>query len=43
MTNALDLRKYLKYLDKEMSIMGILSGVSVIAPGGILSAVLASD
>jgi hypothetical protein len=43
MAEALDTKKYLEYLDKEMSIMGILSAVSVIAPGGILSAVLASD
>lgn len=43
MAEAFDTKKYLEYLDKEMSIMGILSAVSVIAPGGILSAVLASD
>ncbi len=36
-------KDYLDYLDKEMSIMGILSGLSVIAPGGILSAIMASD
>lgn len=40
---ALDTKPYLEYLDKEMSIMGILSAVSVLAPGGILSSVLASD
>jgi|GEM_PF-138297 len=39
----MDTKPYLEYLDKEMTIMGILSAVSVAAPGGILSAVLASD
>jgi hypothetical protein len=39
----IDTKAYLEYLDKEMAIMGILSAVSVIAPGGILSALLASD
>jgi hypothetical protein len=39
----LDTKPYLEYLDKEMAIMGILSAVSVIAPGGILSALLASE
>src|SRR5690348_5833837 len=43
MTNAINTKDYVGYLDKEMSIMGILSGVSVVAPGGILSAVMASD
>jgi uncharacterized protein len=43
MAEAFDTKKYLEYLDKEMSIMGILSAVCVIAPGGILSTVLASD
>lgn len=43
MAATLDTKKYLEYLDKEMSIMGILSAFSMIAPGGILSALLASD
>ena len=32
--------RYLEYLDKEMTIMGILSAVSLAAPAGILSALL---
>jgi hypothetical protein len=43
MAEACKTQNYLEYLDKEMSIMGVLSAVSVIAPGGILSVVLASD
>src|SRR5271155_1026767 len=39
----MDTKPFLEYLDKEMSIMGILSAVSVLAPGGILSSVLAND
>jgi hypothetical protein len=39
----MDIKQYLEYLDKEMTIMGILSAVAVAAPGGILSAVLAGD
>ena len=34
-------KQYLEYLDKEMTIMGILSAVSVAAPAGILSTILA--
>jgi len=37
----MDAKQYLEYLDKEMTIMGILSAVCVAAPAGILSAVLA--
>jgi hypothetical protein len=36
----MDTTRYVEYLDKEMTIMGILSGVSLVAPAGILSAVL---
>jgi hypothetical protein len=36
-------KKYLEYLDKEMTIMGILSAVCVAAPAGILNAVLSKD
>jgi hypothetical protein len=32
-----DVKQYLEYLDKEMTIMGILSAVSVAAPAGILN------
>jgi len=39
----MDTKNYLEYLDKEMTIMGILSAVAVAAPGGILSSVLGSD
>jgi hypothetical protein len=38
----MDAKQYLEYLDKEMTIMGILSAVAVAAPAGILSAVLAN-
>lgn len=43
MMTKLETKPYLEYLDKEMAIMGILSAVSVIAPGGILSALLAGE
>ena len=33
-------KQYLEYLDKEMTIMGILSAVSVAAPAGILNTIL---
>jgi hypothetical protein len=36
----IDPKGYLDYLDKEMTIMGILSAVSIAAPAGILNAVL---
>jgi len=36
----IDPKEYLNYLDKEMTIMGILSAVSVAAPAGVLNAVL---
>jgi uncharacterized protein len=39
----MDTKRYVEYLDKEMTIMGILSAVCVAAPAGILSAVLAKD
>jgi len=39
----MDTKKYLEYLDKEMTIMGILSAVCVAAPAGILNAVLSKD
>jgi hypothetical protein len=39
----MDTNKYLEYLDKEMTIMGILSAVCVAAPAGILNAVLSKD
>jgi len=32
-----DAKEYLEYLDKEMTIMGILSAVSLAAPAGILN------
>jgi len=35
-----DTKKYLEYLDKEMTIMGILSAVAIAAPAGILNALL---
>jgi len=37
---AVDTKTYLEYLDKEMTIMGILSAVAVVAPAGILNALL---
>ncbi len=36
----MDAKQYLEYLDKEMTIMGILSAVSVVAPAGIMSTIL---
>jgi hypothetical protein len=39
----MDTKQYLEYLNKEMTIMGILSGVSLAAPAGILNAVLSKD
>jgi hypothetical protein len=36
----LDTQRYLDYLDKEMTIMGILSAVSIAAPAGILNAMM---
>lgn len=32
--------KYLEYLDKEMTIMGVLSAIAVLAPAGILNAIV---
>ena len=40
---ATDTKKYLEYLDKEMTIMGILSAVAIAAPAGILNALLGED
>ena len=37
---ATDAKTYLEYLDKEMTIMGILSAVAIAAPAGILNALL---
>ena len=37
---ATDTKTYLEYLDKEMTIMGILSAVAIAAPAGILNALL---
>lgn len=39
----METKQYLDYLDKEMTIMGILTAVSVVAPGGILNAALTSE
>lgn len=39
----MDSQKYLEYLDKEMTIMGILSAVCVAAPAGILNLVLQNN
>jgi hypothetical protein len=39
----MDVKPYLEYLDKEMTIMGILSAASVAAPAGILNAALSKD
>ena len=36
----MDTKRYVEYLDKEMTIMGILSAVSLAAPAGILNALL---
>ena len=33
----MDTNNYLEYLDKEMTIMGVLSAVSVLAPGGLIT------
>jgi len=38
-----DTKQFLEYLDKEMTIMGILSAVCVAAPAGILNAVLSKE
>jgi len=40
---AANTKKYLEYLDKEMTIMGILSAVAIAAPAGILNALLGDD
>jgi|SRR5208282_1065974 len=37
---ATDTKKYLEYLDKEMTIMGILSAVAIAAPAGVLNVLL---
>src|SRR5437667_6655247 len=37
---ATDANKYLEYLDKEMTIMGILSAVAIAAPAGILNSLI---
>jgi hypothetical protein len=37
---ATDAKTYLEYLDKEMTIMGILSAVAIAAPAGVLNALL---
>jgi hypothetical protein len=39
----MDTRPYLEYLDKEMTIMGILSAASVAAPAGILGTLASKD
>jgi hypothetical protein len=39
----MDAEPYLDYLDKEMTIMGILSAFSVVAPAGILVTVIGKD
>ena len=39
----MEVKPYLEYLDKEMTIMGILSAASVAAPAGILNAALSKD
>ncbi len=39
----METKEYLDYLSKEMTIMGILSGVSIATPAGILHAVLSKD
>lgn len=43
MSNTPDCKHYLEYLDKEMTIMGILSAVPLAAAGGALSLVLGKD
>jgi len=43
MVKSIDTKDYREYLDKEMSIMGILSAFSVLTAGGVLSAIMASD
>jgi len=37
---AIDTKKYLEYLDKEMTIMGILSAIAIATPAGVLNALL---
>ena len=39
----METKQYLEYLDREMTIMGVLTAVAVVAPGGILNAALTSD
>ena len=39
----METKQYLDYLDKEMTIMGVLTAVAVVAPGAILNAALTSD
>jgi hypothetical protein len=39
----MDTKPYLEYLDKEMTIMGILSAASVATPAGILNAIATKD
>jgi len=39
----MEVKQYLEYLDKEMTIMGILSAVSVATPAAILNAALSKD
>ena len=39
----METKPYLDYLDKEMTIMGVLSAASVLAAGGVLNGILASD
>jgi hypothetical protein len=39
----MDTKPYLEYLDKEMTIMGILSAASIAAPAGILSTIVSKD
>ena len=39
----MDTKPYLEYLDKEMTIMGILSAVFLAAPAGILGAIASKD
>ena len=43
MTHKIDPKVYLEYLDKEMTLMGILSALPLLATGGILSTLLTSD
>jgi uncharacterized membrane protein YdcZ (DUF606 family) len=39
----MDVKPYLDYLDKEMTIMGILSGICIAGPAGILNVALSKD